>query len=89
MKIKIKGNKEAIESVHSRLIDNSWVNSINRELVGNRAKLNIIVNDEEKAENQLLRIILSDDKVDVIKFQLKKMELEEAFMKIIEGDDNE
>ena len=41
------------------------------------------------AKKQLLRAVLADDDVDVIDFGLKQYELEEIFMRLVEGSNND
>jgi ABC-2 type transport system ATP-binding protein len=48
----------------------------------------VSVDDEEAAEAQLLRLVLSDDHLIVTEFGRKKYELEEIFMGLIEGDED-
>jgi len=49
----------------------------------------ISVNDEAAAEKELLRLVLSDPTVKVTEFHRKKFELEEVFMDIVKGDEND
>ena len=44
--------------------------------------------DEAAAENELLRLVLSDPAVKVGEFGRQKYKLEDAFLKIVEGDKN-
>jgi ABC-2 type transport system ATP-binding protein len=47
----------------------------------------VTVTDEAAAEEQLLRVILSDAQVKVLEFGRKKYELEEVFLGLVEGSD--
>jgi ABC-2 type transport system ATP-binding protein len=46
----------------------------------------VTVTDEAAAEEQLLRVILSDVQVNVLEFGRKKYELEEVFLGLVEGN---
>jgi len=47
------------------------------------------VSDEDMAEDNLLRTVLENPVVTVIEFSRKKYELEEVFMEIVEGTDDD
>lgn len=72
---------------HIRLIEQAWVSNVQQNAVNGRYSWQVSVTDERAAKSQLLRLILSDDKVEVIEFQPKKYELEEVFLSIV-GDAN-
>lgn len=45
------------------------------------------VNDDQAAETQLIRLVVSDEHVTVSEFGRKEMDLEEVFMGLIENND--
>ena len=49
----------------------------------------VSVNDGAVAEDQLLRAVLEDPAIIVTAFSRKKFELEEVFMEIVKGIDND
>ncbi|MHA2248970.1 MAG: ABC transporter ATP-binding protein [Candidatus Kariarchaeaceae archaeon] len=83
--ITMKGNENSIDAIYAQALDMTWINNIAIQKVGNRFKWHVNVSDEDVAENRLLRTILKDENVDVTKFGKKKYDLEDAFMRIIEG----
>ncbi|MGC0142643.1 ATP-binding cassette domain-containing protein [Pseudactinotalea sp. Z1732] len=63
-----------------------WVTEI-REVPGDdRVSLTVRVSDEEVAQAQLLRLVLSHDEVRVVEFGRRRSELEDVFINVVEGD---
>jgi len=73
---------------HIRLMEQAWVSNVQQNAVNGRYSWQVSVTDERAAKSQLLRLILSDDKVEVIEFQPKKYELEEVFFTIVGNANN-
>lgn len=79
----IKGN---VSRVQQHLSSLPWIQDV---IVGHQnsyTSLNVVVKDEESAENHLLRSVLSDENVRVLEFSRNKQNLEEVFLSLVEGD---
>jgi ABC-2 type transport system ATP-binding protein len=70
----------------ARVANQEWVKGIQIRSTNGRSGWQINVTDEEAAKSQLLRLILSDEKVVVAEFRRKKYELEEVFLNIVNGE---
>jgi ABC-2 type transport system ATP-binding protein len=81
-----KGNDDRAQA---RLSNLSWVTDVNRSRVNRRTRWQVVVDDEEAAEAQLLRSVLSDSEITVSEFGRKKFELEEIFLEIIEESNHD
>ncbi len=66
-----------------------WVLHCNVEQVDGFGKWHITVNDRTAAEHDLLRVVLQDPGVSVAGFSRKTYELEEIFMDLVRGADND
>ncbi|MFW9805842.1 MAG: ABC transporter ATP-binding protein [Candidatus Thorarchaeota archaeon] len=75
------------KTAYSALSAEKWVTSISERKEKDRTHWVVTVEDNSTAKKQLLRTVLSDDKVDVLDFGLKQYELEEIFMRLVEEDD--
>ena len=73
------------ESVQARLAAQPWVTSVAAQPASGQTAWDVAVTDSEAAEDQLLRLILSDPAVRVAEFGRRKYELEEVFLQIVEG----
>jgi ABC-2 type transport system ATP-binding protein len=73
---------------YDRVIRQEWVADIHTSLMNGRIAWRVHVTDEQAAKSELLRLILSDEKVTVIEFGRKQYELEEVFLSIVEGEEN-
>jgi len=62
-----------------------WVSSVYEAVRNGSVTWDIGVTDERAAEAQLLRHVLADEALAVVEFSRKKFELEEVFLKIVEG----
>jgi ABC-2 type transport system ATP-binding protein len=69
-----------------QVANQAWVTGIQISSVNGRTVWQVSVTDEEAAKLQLLRLILSDEKVSVVEFRPKKYELEEVFLNIVGGE---
>jgi ABC-2 type transport system ATP-binding protein len=66
----------------------SWVSNIDVQKKNDKIKWQIKVTDDNLAEEQLLRLILENEKVKVLDYRLKQYELEEIFLQVLEEDEN-
>lgn len=81
--ITLKGNPQRTKDLISK---QSWVNSVQTLEQNGRTKWLVSVSDEAMAEEELLRFILRDHSLSVCEFGMKKYELEEIFMRLVEDD---
>ncbi|HEY42800.1 MAG TPA: ABC transporter ATP-binding protein [Anaerolineae bacterium] len=72
----------------ARVTRREWVSSIDTTSMNGRITWRVHVTDEEVAKSDLLRLILADEDIKVIEFGRKQYELEEVFLRIVEGEEN-
>jgi ABC-2 type transport system ATP-binding protein len=77
------------QQAYSSLSAQPWVTSISERKEKDRIHWVVNVSDTSMAKKHLLRTILSFDNVDVLDFGLKRYELEEIFMRLVEDSDND
>ncbi len=75
-----------LAEAQKRVAGQPWVSSIAAKPNDSQIEWQVAVTDERAAEDQLLRLVLSDEHVNVIEFGRKKYELEEVFLGLVEGD---
>ena len=83
----VRGNTQAAQAL---LAEQVWVRQVAAYPEQDQVSLQVTVMDEEKAEEQLLPLLVchSDCQVTVLEFSRKKYELEEIFMDIVEGNEH-
>jgi ABC-2 type transport system ATP-binding protein len=81
----VKGNGER---ARERVTSQPWVKSVGVAPGNGLTAWNVSVNDEQVAESQLLRLVLSDENLVVTEFGRKKHDLEEIFLNIVEGSEH-
>ncbi|MBD3406625.1 MAG: ATP-binding cassette domain-containing protein [Candidatus Lokiarchaeota archaeon] len=81
--------KGDISSNLQLLQSQSWITSIQTERVDGKTRWTISVNDEERAEDELLRTLLKHERTTVIQFGVKEFELEEVFLRLVEEKRND
>ncbi|MCP4415645.1 MAG: ABC transporter ATP-binding protein, partial [Chloroflexi bacterium] len=82
----LKGNTE---TAHARLVNQAWVTGVKKTAVSDQTTWQISVSDEAAAETNLLRLLVCDEQCTVTEFGRRKYELEEIFLNIVEGGDDE
>ena len=70
-----------------RVQSQDWVDSIDVSSSERESTWQVHVNDDQAAEAQLMRLVNSDEHVTVSEFGRKEMDLEEVFMRLVEGND--
>jgi ABC-2 type transport system ATP-binding protein len=73
----------------ARIADQAWVSGIDVISPHGQISWQVTVTDDEAAKAQLLRLLLADDRLAVTKFGRKTYNLEQIFMSIVEGEDND
>ena len=80
--------KGETEKARLRLASLPWVTAIQVKPVNNHVTWQVTVADEAVAEAQLLSLVQSKGDVTVLEFGRKKLDLEEIFLTLTEGDQN-
>jgi len=80
--------KGETEKARLRLSGLPWVTAIQVKPVNSHISWQVTVTDEAVAEAQLLQLVQSDGEVTVLEFRRKKLDLEEIFLTLTEGDQN-
>lgn len=83
--LRVKG---CSETVRDAVRAQQWVSSLTEELINGYITWNIRVTDEAAAENNLVRLVLSEPGATVLEFERQKYNLEDIFLKIVEGGNN-
>jgi ABC-2 type transport system ATP-binding protein len=65
-----------------------WVSSLTEVPINGYVSWNIRVTDEAAAENNLIQLVLSEPGATVLEFERQKYNLEDIFLKIVEGGNN-
>jgi len=80
--VTMKGNTDR---VHERVSALPWVTGIQAQPRPDSTVWLVSVSDPEAAEVQLLRLILADESIVVTEFNRKEHQLEDVFIRIVEG----
>ena len=73
----------------ARIAQEPWIEQITPQGQNGQTTWQVVVSDEAVAEAKLLRLLLADEQTTVTAFGRKKVELEEAFMTLVKGDNHE
>ncbi len=74
--------------VHERVLSRDWVDSIDVSPSQGGSTWQVSVNDDKAAEAQLMRLVSSDEHLTVSEFGRKEMDLEDVFMDLVEGNND-
>jgi ABC-2 type transport system ATP-binding protein len=77
--------KGAIEAVHQQISSQPWVTGIQSKFTNGLVNWIVSVSDPAAAENELFRLLAADPEVIVTHYHIKEHELEEVFLRIVEG----
>ena len=72
--------------VQKHLLTLAWVQDVIIGEKNGKTAMTIMVNDEDRAEQSLLREVLSDENISVVEFSRNKQNLEEVFLSLVEGE---
>ena len=81
--VKLKGEAEG---VYQRVTAQPWVTGIQSRMHNGATHWTVSVSDAEAAENALFRMLAADDKLVVTDYHIKEHQLEEVFLRIVEGE---
>jgi ABC-2 type transport system ATP-binding protein len=74
--------------VYQAVTAQGWVTGVQAKNHNGVTEWKVSVSDPEMAEKSLFRLLAADERVMVTDFHLKTHELEEVFLRIVEGDKN-
>ncbi len=83
------GLKGEVNDVYQRVAAQPWVSQIDRASQNGSTHWQVAVNDEQAAEEQFFRLLAGDEKVVVTEYGRKQVELEDVFMQLVEGDNDD
>ena len=83
--VHLKGNPQ---SLHQMVSAQPWVNSVKVKTHNDKTEWIVSVSDAGAAENDLFRLLAGDKDAIVTDFHLKAHELEEVFLRIVEGENH-
>jgi ABC-2 type transport system ATP-binding protein len=81
----IQGNSDCIRS---QIEAQPWVASVNESTNGGSTKWSLTATDEISAERNFLRMLMLDENIIVKEFIRRRDDLEDVFMRIVEGESN-
>jgi len=84
--VEIEGDTSHIQN---KVTDQEWVSGINADIADDLTTWQVSVTNEKAAKEKLLRLILSDDSLNVTDFGRKTYNLEEIFLNIVEGSSDD
>ena len=71
-------------NARKRVEGQPWVTGISTAQSDGLANWHVAVTDQQRAEAQLLRLVLENEEVDVLEFGRQQVELEEVFMQLVQ-----
>ena len=80
--------KGDVQAAQAQLGAQPWVSALKTTAVNGYTQWQISVTDEDKAESELLPALFQAGKVQVRDFGRKQYNLEEVFLKLVEGSEN-
>jgi ABC-2 type transport system ATP-binding protein len=82
------GSEAALKAAQARVAGQPWVSGLEAttEAASGEAHWHVSVTESEPAEDHLLRLVLEDRQVRVTAFGLRRYDLEEVFVGLVEGD---
>jgi ABC-2 type transport system ATP-binding protein len=83
--VKLKGDADNMYNTVSSL---PWITGVQQKSQNGTVHWVVNVSDPKAAEAELFRILASDDNLFILDFHLKEHELEEVFVRIVEGGEN-
>jgi ABC-2 type transport system ATP-binding protein len=80
--VAVRGDGEA---ARHRLLERPWVERVEAQQVDDVVELRVGVNDERLAERELLRVVLADTGLEVLRFVAARSQLEDVFVELVEA----
>lgn len=79
----------AAQSAVTLLKQQGWISQIHEQAINGLQHWQITVSDDDCARRNLLRLILKDEGVQVLKFGQDSAELEDVFMQLVNGEEQQ
>jgi ABC-2 type transport system ATP-binding protein len=73
-----------VSNAYDRVARQPWVSAIQARQQNSTTQWQVSVDDEAAARSQLLRLVLADEKTDVLSFERAQYELEDVFMQLVQ-----
>lgn len=73
-----------IDSVFERVKQQSWVKNIQKNLMNGTTHWYVNTGESENANNDLLRLILEENNIQILEYGRQSYELEDVFMRLVE-----
>jgi ABC-2 type transport system ATP-binding protein len=73
-----------VSRARERVSRQPWFANLDISQVNGEVHWNIAVSDAEAAQSRLLRVVMEDQEIDVIRFGRQKLQLEEFFMRLVQ-----
>jgi ABC-2 type transport system ATP-binding protein len=83
------GLKGQTDALYQTVVQQPWVSNISVAGQNGATRWQVAVSDESAAEQNFFRLLSRDQQVIVTEYKRKQFELEEIFMQLVEGDENE
>lgn len=77
------------QTATSQLAQQPWIEDIIVNRSNGLAQWAVRVNDQQAAEDRLLRLLLANEEVSVLSFNRRQYELEEVFVNLVEGGNDD
>lgn len=77
------------DKINPELRKQDWISSVSVEIKNDHKKIKVAVTDEETAKRALLPLLVRCKDITVLGFNLEKLELEDVFMQVVRGGNNE
>ncbi len=78
-----------VNGLYQRVAQQPWVSTIEAMSENGMTRWQVGVSDESAAERQFFRLLAQEEHVVVVEYGRKKFELEEIFMQLVEGDNDD
>jgi ABC-2 type transport system ATP-binding protein len=72
------------ESARRRVTSQPWVSAVEVEGIDGLHHWRVAVSDPSTAQSKLLRLVIADERIDVIQYGREVLELEEIFMRLVQ-----
>jgi len=87
-RVSLKGAPSQVAEAQSRVAGQPWVASLTDKAEDGQISWQVSVTDADSAESRILRLVLADESLTVTDFGRKTQNLEEVFLQMVEGSNN-
>ncbi len=75
--------------LYEHVVNQNWITAVYTDTADDLQQWRIHVTDTKRADSQLLALLTTNDSVHVVEFGRKKYDLEDIFINLVEGHENE